>query len=180
MNQETIENKAELPRVYVAEFDKSHFGDFRPADPENSYGFYNEIRAWTGSIADENPSVNFESSDKNQTGFNDCLFELMKNAQDYGNGKGEMRISVDSDRVGAVVSDDGEGFKISPNKLGEDPDDIHGYGLSVIKNYADEFSLETNGKKYTKVNGESDLSESDDTDITHGTRVTFVKNINSK
>jgi hypothetical protein len=98
-----------------------------------------------------------------------CILELGKNALEHAYG-GEIK----------VVVTDGKGWEGDPN------DDLlygsPGRGLSQVKRYADEFIIETRGKKYTKSSKRQKLviSEDEDTAVGQGSRVTFIKKFDAR
>ncbi len=99
------------------------------------------------------------------------ILELAKNALEHGYG-GEVQALFGNGAITVTVTDHGQGFE-NPN------DDIlygaPGHGLSQVKGYADELTIETNGKKFVKVPKRKRLLDSDETDVKTGTKITFVK-----
>ena len=98
--------------------------------------------------------------------------ELGKNALEIAEG-GEIKVIFEPDKIKVVVTDD-KGWDGDPN------DDIlygsPGHGLSGVKRYADEFIIESNGVKFTKVPKKKKLVKTEDTEVEQGTKITFIKN----
>lgn len=127
------------------------------------------LNKWWQQICAEN---NVDPEDKKFKKFDYYLMELGKNALEYADG-GEIKVIFETNKITAIVTDD-KGWDGDPN------DDIlygsPGHGLSVVKSYADEFIIETNGVKFTKAPKKRNFVKNEDTDIKQGTKITFIKN----
>lgn len=173
---QNIEQPKREPKTYVIRFDKSHFGD-EEIDPHivriqaerNSSWIPQAISEWWSKICSES---NLNPNDRRLQNLSYYFIEVARNAFEKV-GSGELKVIFEPKRITIVVYDQGGGFG--------DADDVNyamamGHGLSQVKKYADEFSIETNGKKYVKVKGKSKLVESLETDIQQGSKITFIKN----
>lgn len=101
-----------------------------------------------------------------------CVIELSKNALEYANG-GEIKVTFEINKITGVITDRGQGFEDPNDDITYNP----GHGLSEVNDYADEFIVETNGKKFVKVPKNEKLVSSEETDIQEGTRITFIKRL---
>lgn len=162
-----LESKEIEPKSYGVHFDKNHFGDI-----EQSVGtleLVGELNEWWGKICIES---GINPNDKKLKNIDYYLMELGKNALEYADG-GEIKVIFESNKITVIVTDN-KGWDGDPN------DDIlygsPGHGLSGIKRYADEFIIETNGKRFTKLPKKKKLARSEDTDVQHGSKITFIKN----
>lgn len=173
---EQIKQPERGPRVHTINFDETHFGD-REIDPKvvrstQMYGdswLPGEIDKWWAQICSEN---NLNPNERKLQNLMYHFVEVARNAFEKI-GSGELKVIFEPKRITTVVHDQGEGFG--------DANDVNyamsmGRGLSQVKKYANEFIIETNGKKYTKAKGKSKLIESQDTDIQQGLKITFIKN----
>lgn len=98
-----------------------------------------------------------------------------KNALEYTKG-GTVQVIIEPDKVTVVVIDQGQGFEnLSEADYCSSPD--YGHGLSQVREYSDEFMIETNGKKYVKTKNDEPLIEMGNSDIQHGSKITSVKNL---
>jgi hypothetical protein len=98
-----------------------------------------------------------------------CLIEVARNAFEKV-GHGEIKVIFERGRVIATISDEGHGFEDPKQQM------PFNHGLDHVKKYADEFIIETNGKRFTKIKNEPELAETRDTDIQQGSKITFIKN----
>jgi len=161
-----IEKRENEPRFNSIQFDNSHFGE-----TEKSMGteqIVEKLNEWWEKICSENK---VDPDDKKFKNIDYFIMELGKNALEHANG-GEIKVLFENDKITVIVTDHGQGFE-NPN------DDIlygaPGHGLSEVKHYEDEFIIETNSKKFTKVPKKKKLVSSEDTDIQNGTRIIFIK-----
>lgn len=171
-----IEQPESEPRIYTINFDKTHFGDSE-IDPKlvfdcNRRGdswIPEKIDEWWAQICSEN---NLNPNERRLKNLMYHFIEVARNAFEKV-GSGELKVTFEPKKIVIVVHDQGEGFG--------DADDVNnamamGHGLSQVKKYADEFVVETNGRKYVKGKGKQKLIESQDTDIQRGSKITFIKN----
>lgn len=164
------EKKVAETRTHKIDFDSGHFGNIkRPVGTDELVG---EINGWWKKICAENI---VDPEDNQLARFDYYLLELGKNALEHGEG-GEIKVRFESSRIIATVLDYGQGF--------EDLDEIEyysssqmGHGLWEVRNYSDEFIVETNGKKFIKIKNEKGLVEAGGSNILSGSRITFVKNL---
>jgi len=170
-----IEQEGIEPKIHLVRFDRSHFGD-REIDPKvvrdcstrGDSWIPGAIDRWWAQICAEN---NLNPDEDSLQYFIYHLIEVARNAFEKV-GSGELKVTLEPKRIIVVVQDQGQGFG--------DANNVHyamamGHGLSEVKKYADEFIIETNGRKYTKTKDESRLVESQDTDIQQGAKITFTK-----
>ena len=165
LKSETEQRERES-RVYNIQFDNSHFGDFEiPIDTLKLVG---ELNEWWDKICIES-GINPNDKKIYKIGYH--VIELGKNALEHAGG-GTIKVNFERGEVTVIVTDQGQGFE-NPN------DDIlygaPGHGLSEVKRYADEFIIETRGKKFVKVPKKRNLAISEETDIQQGSKITFVK-----
>ena len=165
-NSKKPEKENELKKFSI-DFDEGHFGDSKR--PMGTHELVGELNEWWEQSCRQNE---IEPNDKRFKNASYYLIELAKNALEIADG-GKIEVEISKDKITVVVTDQGPGFE-NPN------DDIlygaPGHGLSEIKDFGDEFIIETNGKRFTKVKESQELIESSDTDIQQGARVTFIKN----
>ena len=161
-----IEQSESEPRFNSIQFDSSHFGEAEKSVDTNEV--VGELNGWWKKICVENK---IDPDDRRFKNIDYFIIELGKNALEHADG-GEIKVLFENDKITVIVTDRGQGFE-NPN------DDIlygvPGHGLSEVKRYADEFIIETNGKKFTKVPKKKKLVSSEDTDVQSGTRITFIK-----
>lgn len=127
------------------------------------------MNKWWKQICEEN---NIDPNDKKFNNVDYYIFELGKNALEHAGG-GKIKVIFESEKITVTISDQGEGFV---DRFHIDYELSAGRGLEQAYNFADEFSIETNGKKYVKLGSNDTLTESEETDIKHGTKITFIKN----
>jgi len=164
------ESKEQLAHEYSVNFLSSSHPESEQA--ERTYDtdeFVGMMKEWWEKICLEN---NINPDDKKLKNVDYYIIELGKNALEYANG-GEIKVIFEKDKIRVVIIDN-KGWDNDPN------DDIlygsPGHGLSQVKRYADEFIIETNGTKYTKVPKKKKLVMSKDTDVQQGSKITFIKN----
>lgn len=140
----------------------------RTYDTDTLVGMLND---WWKQICDAN---NINPNDKKLKNIDYFMMELGKNALEHADG-GEIKIIFEAHGITVAVSDQGQGFK--------NLDDIEHFssaqychGLYEVRKYADEFSVETGGKKYAKAKYKRRLIEIGTSDITRGSKITFMKN----
>ena len=135
----------------------------------DTFGLLTMMSEWWKKICLEN---NIIPDDKKLKNVDYYIMELGKNALEYAGG-GEIKVIFDPDKIRVVVIDN-KGWDGDPN------DDIlyysPGHGLSEVKKFADEFIIETNGQKFTKIPKRKKLVRTQDTDIKQGSKITFIKN----
>ena len=103
------------------------------------------------------------------------LIELAKNALEYTAGA-EVKVSFEEDRVVIVVHDQGDGFDDPNDDMFASPD----HGLSETKRFADEFTIESNGKRFSKERRKRNLVYVGETDVLSGAKITFVKHFKNR
>jgi anti-sigma regulatory factor (Ser/Thr protein kinase) len=163
------EYKEAEPKSYEVYFDDEHFGDTeKPIDTDALVG---KMHTWWEQICTEN---SIDHDDKIYGEIHYHLMELGKNALEHGDG-GMINVIFEPDKITVIVSDKGQGF--------EDMGDVeyssssqYGHGLYEVRRYADEFSIESGGKKYGKVKSKRKLVDMGASDITTGSKITFIKN----
>ncbi|MCB9820727.1 hypothetical protein H6790_02160 [Candidatus Nomurabacteria bacterium] len=166
----TSESNEQPTREYSVNFLSSSHPDAEQAertyDTQKLVGMMNR---WWKQICAEN---NIDPNDKKFNNLDYYIFELGKNALEHGRG-GEIKVIFEEGKITVIITS----YK---NWTGNPSDDIlygtPGYGLSQTKEFADEFMIETNGKKYTKVKGQDELNEVENSDFNQGTKITFIKN----
>lgn len=162
-----IKSKEKKYKPFIFRFREEHF---------ETYKFVGEINIWWDKTCQEN-GLNPRDEKLEDIGYH--LIELGKNALEYVGeenvSSSEIKVIFESDKIIVEVSDQGQGFK--------NQDDVeylsslqYGRGLCEVREYADEFSIETGGKKYAKIKGEKNLVDIGMSDITTGSKITFVKN----
>jgi anti-sigma regulatory factor (Ser/Thr protein kinase) len=97
---------------------------------------------------------------------------LGKNALEHAGG-GEIKVLFGIGKITVIVTDQGPGFE-NPN---DDIEALPEHGLSEVKKFSDEFMIETNGRRFTKIPGKRKLVVTEDTRVVHGTRITLVKKV---
>lgn len=162
-----LESKENEPKAHQVDFDDNHFGEIEA--PIDTLTLVGKLNTWWDKICTEN---GLNPDDEKIFNFGYYVIELGKNALEYADG-GEIKVIFEGQRITIMVTDQGQGF--------EDLNDINystslGHGLSEVRKYADEFTIETNGKKYTKVKGKRKLVETQESDIKQGSKITFIKN----
>ena len=169
LGEPKIEEEKKEPKIHSVQFDNSHFGEIY--SPIDTLGLVAEMNDWWQNISVENGYPN--KDDKRWKNVDYYMMELGKDALEWGDGEREIKIILEGDRITVVVSDQGNGFE-NPN---DDIESHPNHGLFVVKKFADEFIIETNGKKFTKVPKKRKLAMTEETDVKKGTRITFVKNL---
>lgn len=174
-----IEQSEHEPKAYNIRFDESHFGD-EEIDPKivkvqaerGSSWIPGAINEWWAQMCSEN---NLNPNEKRLQNTSYHFIEVARNAFENV-GSGELKVIFEPKKITFEVSDQGKG-------LG-DQEDVeyltslqYGHGLYQVKKYADEFSVETGGKKYAKVKNKRKLVEIGLSDVTRGSKITFVKNL---
>lgn len=166
--------KEENPREKETKKYAIHFNNFYFGEREESMGtagLVGHLNKWWDSICEDN---NRDPKDKilHQVGY--YLIELCKNALEYTSYRvgGEVEVMFSVNKVTIIVTDQGSGFEDPNEDMLHNPE----HGLITAKNYADEFTIETNGRKFTKVPKKKKLVISLDTDVKKGSRITLVKN----
>ena len=168
-----IEQPEHEPKMYNIRFDESHFGDCE-IDPEavriqaerGSSWIPEAINEWWVQICSEN---NLDPENKRLDRILLHLIEVARNAFEKV-GSGEIKVIFEQKGITFIVSDDGYGFK-NPNE-----DMLPNHGLDLAKKFANEFIIETNGRKFEKVKGKRKLVETKDTSVQQGSKITFIKN----
>lgn len=160
------EQKEAVPKSYEVHFDDKHFGDAEQSvDTDVLVG---QLNNWWDNLCKEN---RFDPQHERLEEVGYYIIELGKNALEYANG-GEIKVIFEPNKVIVVVTD-AQGWDGDPN------DDIlygsPGHGLSGVKRYADEFIIETNGAKFTKVAKKIKLVRTE-SDVQQGSKITFIKN----
>ncbi|MBI2607287.1 MAG: hypothetical protein HYW51_00435 [Candidatus Doudnabacteria bacterium] len=173
-----IEQHEHGPKMYSIRFDESHFGD-REIDPEvvrfqtehGSSWIPGAINEWWSQICAEN---NLNPNEKKLQNMLYHFIEVARNAFENV-GSGEIKIIFEPKKITFEVSDQGQGFG-GQEGVEYLTSSQYGHGLSQVRRYADEFSLETGGKKYAKTRGKRKLADMGASDITAGSKITFIKN----
>ena len=156
----------EKQKLYNVEFNEDHFGEVKT--PVGTLSLVGKMNTWWKNICVEN---GWDKDDKRWKNIDYYIMELGKNALEYGRGDREIKILFGENKITVIVTDNGVGFD-NPN------DDIgvrHEHGLSVVEKFADEFIIESNGRKFVKVDNKRKLVKSEDTDIMRGTKITLIK-----
>lgn len=157
--------------MFTIDFDKRRFGSEEISERVLATGYSwipGAVGHWWDRICLENT---LDAKEKKLQNFLYYFIEIARNAQESVE-KGTLKVMFDTHTITVVVEDGGEGFPDAESvKYAIDIE----HGLWQVKRYSDTFILETNGKKYQKVKGQKYLVESSDTDVQHGTRVTFSK-----
>ncbi|MBU4030945.1 hypothetical protein KJ756_02210 [Patescibacteria group bacterium] len=165
----TPESNEQPTREYSVNFLSSSHPDAEKAEKTyDTQELVSMMNKWWKQICAEN---NLDPNDKKLKNINYYIMELGKNALEVAEG-GKIKVILEPNKIKVVVTDD-MGWDGDPN------DDIlykQGHGLSQVKRYADEFTIETNGAKFTKVPKKKKLVKSEDTDIKHGSKISFIKN----
>ena len=157
-----------FPKTFTVHFDGSHFGSLeRPTD---TYGVVGGLNKWWDDLCTQE---GFNPDDKRFGKIIYFIIELGKNALEYGES-GEVKVIFNPNEITAIVTDSGPGF--------EDPNDnieaFPHHGLSSLKQYADKFTIETNGRKFIKIPKKRKLVISEETtDVQRGARITFSKRL---
>src|SRR3989338_3984436 len=146
------EQKELEPKIYQVHFDDKHFGDAeKPVGTDELVG---ELNRWWDKLCGEN---GLNPRDKKMEDIGYYIIELGKNALEIAEG-GEIKVIFEPNKIKVVITDN-MGWDGDPN------DDIlygsPGHGLSQVKRYADEFTIETNGAKFTKVPKKKKLVKSE-------------------
>ncbi len=164
--QSNIENQ---PKIYKIKFDESHFGN-RTIEPDflkfNNPWIAGAINRWWEEICLKN-NIKIDARIRR---IKLLLIEIARNTFEKV-GSGDINVYFEQSKITIIVSDQGEGFRDPNEQMSK------GHGLYQVKNYADEFSIESNGKKFTKILNSEKLLETKDVDIKKGSKVTFVKNL---
>jgi anti-sigma regulatory factor (Ser/Thr protein kinase) len=175
---QNIEQPEHEPKTYVVRFDESHFGD-EEIDPNvvrnqaesGSSWIPQSINEWWSKICSES---NLNPSDKKLEKILLHLIEVARNAFEKV-GSGEIKVIFEPKKITFEVADKGQGFGNQ-----EDVEYLtssqYGHGLSQARRYSDEFLIETNEKKYAKAKGKGKLVNMGVSDITTGSKITFIKN----
>ncbi|KKR18931.1 MAG: hypothetical protein UT48_C0039G0006 [Parcubacteria group bacterium GW2011_GWE2_39_37] len=169
-----IEKKESTPKTYTIKFDSRSFGDKKIDSLVVKYWkqfgdpwLPGAVSEWWEKICLDNK---LDPTSENLRELELHLIEIARNAfEEVGNG--EIKLIFEPHKITAVVTDQGPGFESPPNELMWSM-----HGLDLVKKYADEFSIETNGIRYSKESSDSDLIESGEADIKTGSKITFIKN----
>jgi hypothetical protein len=96
------------------------------------------------------------------------LVEMVKNSLGDGKSDGKVSAIFDEEKITIVIEDFGSDEKeINLNFSGS-------FGMKEAIEYADDFSIEFRGVYYEK-DRRGHIEEVDDSDLSNGSRVTFVK-----
>lgn len=155
------------PKISSIRFDGSHFGEIEKR--VGTYEVSSGLDEWWQKVCGEN---NIDPNDKKLKNIDYYMIELGKNALECADG-GEIKVIFEKDKITVVVTDQGQGFEDPNDDILVAPD----HGLSKVKHYADEFIIETNSKKFTKVPKKKKLISSENTDVRQGSKITFVKKL---
>jgi anti-sigma regulatory factor (Ser/Thr protein kinase) len=161
------------PKFYEVRFDESGFGDKKLPifNRIGGYGLPGLINEWWEKICAQQ---GINSNDKKLKNVDYFLLELGKNAFEHAEG-GEIKVIFEPNKITIVVSDQGQGFE-NKNDVDYSSSSQMGHGLSQARKYADEFVIETHGKKYSKIKGKRNLMDVGVSDITTGSKITITKN----
>lgn len=143
-NQTPEQNK--VKKTCQIQFNSEHFGDKKK--PIGTQELVGELNEWWDNNCSEN-GLDPKDDSIHVLGYQ--VIELCKNAFEHAHG-GEISVIFEPDKIIVIVSDQGVGF--DDQEQMEYYFSIQGHGLSGIKEYADELTVETSGAKYTKVAGE--------------------------
>lgn len=175
---QNIEQHETKPKIYSVTFNRYpwSFSDERvkispQAVADNELGGHSwlpgAVNTWWSQICSEN---NLNPEEKRLKKIKSCLNEIARNAFEKVGG-GEIKVIFESKKVTITVTDQGHGFK-NPNE-----NILAGHGLHQVKSYADEFTIETNGKKFTKIKDKKEFIETENTNIQQGSKISFIKKI---
>ena len=167
----SIESKERLTREYTVNFLSSFYPDAKKTEKTyDTAGLVGMLNTWWDKICTER---GLSPKDKKVFNIGYHVIELGKNALEHAHG-GEIKVIFEPDKITVIVSDQGQGF--------ENYDDVeystssqYGHGLYGVRKYADDFSVETGGKKYVKEKGKKKLVDTGISDITTGSKITFIK-----
>ena len=164
------ESKEQATQEYSVSFLSSWHPEAKKAERTyDTNALVGMMNTWWKQICAES---NINPNDKKLKNIDYYMMELGKNALEIAEG-GEIKVIFEPDKIKVVVTDD-KGWDGDPN------DDIlygsPGHGLSGVKRYADEFIIESNGVKFTKVPKKKKLVKTEDTEVEQGTKITFIKN----
>jgi anti-sigma regulatory factor (Ser/Thr protein kinase) len=156
------------PRFNSVTFSEDHFGQTKTAVGTDEVVV--ELNEWWARICLENKINN--PDDRRLKNIDYYIFELGKNALEHAGG-GEIKVLFGIGKITVIVTDQGPGFE-NPN---DDIEALPEHGLSEVKKFSDEFMIETNGRRFTKIPGKRKLVVTEDTRVVHGTRITLVKKV---
>jgi hypothetical protein len=173
-----IEQPESEPKEYVVKFDESHFGD-REIDPSivadcNRIGdswIPGAIGRWWTQICTEN---NLNPNERRLQNLAYHFIEVARNAFENVRSA-EIKVIYEPNKFTFVVSDQGQGFE-SREDVEYLTSSEYGHGLYQVRKYADDFFLETGGRKYTKEKGKKKLVDMGTSDTITGSKITFIKN----
>ncbi|MFA6307464.1 MAG: hypothetical protein WCS88_02145 [Patescibacteria group bacterium] len=174
---QNIEQPEQWPKKISVQFDQNHFDgqeiDKKAVDYQKDSGnswLPGSLNNWWKKICLENePEVSAEELGE----IIYYLIEVARNAIEKV-GSGEIEVIFDKNKITFVVTDQGVGFENPLQQIKPK------HGLYEVRGYADEFTIETNGKKYTKIPNSLNLDQSEETDVIQGSRITFTKNYDEK
>lgn len=166
----TPEPKELEPKSYEVHFDNNRFGDTDRPQGTSTHGLVGELNGWWKIICAQQ-GINPEDERLKKVDY--YLMELGKNALEYARG-GAIKVIFEPDKITVIVSDHGQGFE-NQNDVEYSTSSQMGHGLSQVRKFADEFIVETGGKKYAKAKGKRKLVVMGVSDITEGLKITFIK-----
>lgn len=165
-NPDSKENEVE-PRSHEIRFDFDSFDDTKESIDTDVVR--RKLDTWWDNICAAN-EVDPRDGNLEHVGY--FIIELGKNAFENAHG-GEIRVTFEEQKITVVVTDKGPGFENPNDDIAASPE----HGLSELRDYADELTIETNSTKFTKVPDGEELVRTDDTDVKQGAKITFVKNL---
>jgi len=158
----------EKPKTFRIAFSGERFGEVEEKTG-GSVGLAGKLGDWWERKCREN------NIDLQEERFKDVAYYMIeagKNALEYRDN-GEIEIIFGENDITVVVSNSGPGWDGNPS------DDIlygsPGHGLAEIKEFSDEFMIETNQRRYVKVSGQDELKEEEAPEFKDGARITFIK-----
>jgi len=132
------------------------------------------LNTWWTTICTKN---NIDTNDQKLQNIAYYIMELGKNALEHAGG-GEIKVIFEPTKITVIVTDQGQGFEDLDNVNYYSSEEF-GHGLYEINQYADKFYIESKGKKYAKIKGKTKLTEIGTSNVTTGSKITFIKNLNN-
>ena len=152
-------------------FSDNRFGDTDRPQGVGTHELVGELNRWWKSICSQQ---NIDPEDKRLKNADYYIMELGKNALEHADG-GEIKVIFESSKITAIVSDLGQGFD-DLNDAEYRSSSQYGHGLFKTRKYADEFFIESGGRKYGKIKSKIKLVDIEVSDVTTGSKITFIKN----
>lgn len=164
---ESAKKAMEEWRTAKVPFDNTHFDNKEV--PPYSIELSGKLNEWWDAFCIKN---RLDPQTEPFREFSYHFIRLGLNAMEDAGG-GEISVVISNKKIIATITDQGEGIEDPNAEIKKYPD----RGLDRSKTYADEFTVESRGKKYTKQRGKKKLVLSLDTDVEKGTRITLARNL---